>query len=178
MGSKLILYIAMSLDGYIAARDGSIGFLDDTSTSLPDLGYETFYSSIGSIIMGGKTYRQVKNELSPGKWIYEGMPCYAYSHERNSNDSNVKFTQLAPAQLLCEIRKNHTGNIWLMGGGEVIHGFMRENLIDEYYIYVMPTLLGDGIPLFIKDFPKIDLTLTRATGIGQITELVYCKKTP
>ncbi len=63
--SKLILYIAMSLDGYIADEDGNISFLDETPGPSPDLGYEKFYNSLQAIILGGKTYRQVKNDLSP-----------------------------------------------------------------------------------------------------------------
>ncbi len=60
-----------------------------------------------------------------------------------------------------------------MGGGEIIRCFMRENLIDEYYIYVMPTLLGNGIPLFPAGFPKTNLKLKSCKNIGEIVELIY-----
>lgn len=173
MKNKLILYIAMSLDGYIADQNGGIGFLEETPTTLPDLGYEEFYSSIRSIIFGGKTYRQVKNELSPEQWPYEGMPCYIYSRKQQKAEPGISFTDLPPAQLLQEIRKEHPGNTWLMGGGEIIRSFMMENLIDEYYIYVMPVILGDGIPLFPPGFPKASLRLTSCKNIGEIAELIY-----
>ena len=65
MKNKLILYIAMSLDGYIAEKDGNISFLDETPSPSPDLGYEAFYHSLQELILGGITYRQIKNELSP-----------------------------------------------------------------------------------------------------------------
>lgn len=173
MENKLILYIAMSLDGYIADKDGGIGFLEETATSLPDLGYEEFYSSIGAIIFGGKTYRQVKNELSPDKWMYEGMPCYICTRQQQPHDPNVHFTDLPPTQLLETIQKEHPGNTWLMGGGEIIRRFMQESLIDEYRIYVMPTILGEGIPLFPASFPKANLKLTSCKNFGEIVELVY-----
>ncbi len=67
MKNRLILYIAMSLDGYIAEKDGNINFLDETPGPSPDLGYEEFYDSVQAIILGGKTYRQIKNDLSPGQ---------------------------------------------------------------------------------------------------------------
>lgn len=67
MKNKLILYIATSLDGYIAEKDGNISFLDETPNPSPDLGYEKFYHSVQAMILGGKTYRQIKNELSPDK---------------------------------------------------------------------------------------------------------------
>ena len=74
MEGKLILYIAMSLDGYIAGPDGGVRFLEETPGPSPDLGYEEFYGSLQAVIMGGTTYRQIKNEPSPGKWPYKGCP--------------------------------------------------------------------------------------------------------
>lgn len=175
--NKLILYIAMSLDGYIADKNGSVDFLDDTPAPVPDLGYEEFYASIQAIIFGGTTYRQVKNELSPDKWPYPGMPCYICTKQQDSDDPNVCFTQLPPRQLLEAIWKDHPGNVWLMGGGKIIRSFLQENLIDEYYIYIQPTLLGNGIPLFPADFPRASLTLESCQSIGEIVELHYRKKT-
>ena len=176
MENKLLLYIAMSLDGYIAEKDGSIRFLEETPGPEPDLGYERFYQSLQAVVMGGKTYRQIKNELSPEKWPYEGMPCYVCTRQQHPFDPNVQFTSLPPGrQVLDLISKDHSGNIWLMGGGEIIRCFMRENLIDQYYIYVMPTVLGDGIPLFPAGFPKTDLKLESCKNIGEIVELIYQK---
>lgn len=174
--NKLILYIAMSLDGYIAEKDGGIRFLEETPNPSSDLGYEKFYSSVQAALLGGKTYRQIKNDLSPGKWPYEGMPCYVCTRQQHPFDPNVQFTSLPPGrQVLDLISKDHSGNIWLMGRGEIIRCFMRENLIDQYYIYVMPTVLGDGIPLFPAGFPKTDLKLESCKNIGEIVELIYQK---
>ncbi len=176
MKNKLILYIAMSLDGYIADKDGGIGFLDETPSPSPDLGYEDFYRSVQAMILGGKTYRQIKNVLSPAQWPYEGMPCYVCSRRQHPYDSNVQFTSLPPGQQLLDlISRQHKGTIWLVGGGEIVHGFMQANLIDTYYIYVMPTLLGNGIPLFPKGFPQTKLRLESCKNIGEIVELIYHK---
>ena len=176
MKNILILYIAMSLDGYIADKDGDISFLNETPSPSPDLAYEAFYHSLQAIIIGGKTYRQIKTELSPDKWPYEGMPCYVCTRQSFQYDTNVQFTSLPPGkQVLDLISKEHSGNIWLMGGGEIISCFMCENLIDKYYIYVMPTLLGKGIPLFPPEFPKTNLKLESCKNIGEIVELIYQK---
>ncbi len=178
MKNKLILYIAMSLDGYIAEKDGNIGFLDEVPGPSPDLGYESFYDSVQAIILGGKTYRQIKNELSPDKWPYEGMPCYVCTRRQLQYDPNVRFTSLPPGQQVLDfISEKHAGSIWLMGGGEIVRGFMRENLIDKYYIYVMPIVLGSGIPLFPPEFPKTNLKLESSKSIGEIVELIYQKDT-
>ena len=178
MKNKLILYIAMSLDGYIAEKDGDISFLDETLSPSPDLEYEEFYNSLCAVIMGGNTYRQIKNELSPDKWPYKGMPCYVCTRRQYQDNSDVQFTSLLPGKPLLDfIAKKHSGNVWLMGGGEVIRCFMRENLIDQYYIYVMPTVLGNGIPLFPPEFPKTNLKLESCKNIGEIVELIYQKNT-
>lgn len=173
MENKLILYIAISIDGYIADKNGCIDFLYDPPVSMTDLDYEVFYASIQAIIFGGTTYRQIKNELSPNQWPYPGMPCYICTHQCNQDDPNVSFTQLPPKQLLNMVWMKHPGNVWLMGGGKITRSFLRENLIDEYYIYIQPTILGDGIPLFPADFPKTNLNLTSCKKIGEIVELRY-----
>ena len=64
----------------------------------------------------------------------------------------------------------------LMGGGEIVYGFMRDGLVDQYYIYAMPVLLGDGIPLFPAGFPKAELTLESCKNFGEIVELVYRRR--
>lgn len=176
MENKLILYIAMSVDGYIADKDGNVDFLYETPMPSPDLDYEAFYASIQAIVFGGTTYRQVKNELSPNEWPYPGMPCYVYTHQQNPADPNICFTQLPPKLLLEQIWREHPGNIWLMGGGKIVRNFLRENLIDEYYIYIQPTMLGGGIPLFPADFPKTNLSLKSCRQIGDIIELLYQRK--
>ena len=178
MEGKLILYIAMSLDVYIAEPDGNVRFLEETPGPSPDLGYEEFYGSLQAVIMGGTTYRQIKNELSPGKWPYEGMPCYVCTRRQDQDDPNVRFTSLPPRQLLELVFKEHPGNVWLMGGGETVRRFMEENLIDLYCLYVMPTALGSGIPLFPPGFPKTSLRLERCEAIGEIAELVYRRQLP
>ncbi|MCI9120375.1 MAG: dihydrofolate reductase [Oscillibacter sp.] len=176
MKNKLILYIAMSLDGYIAEKDGDIRFLEDTPSPSPDLDYQRFYSSLEAIILGGNTYRQIKQELFPDKWPYEEKPCYVCTRRQHQYDPNVQFLSFPTGQqILRFLSKKHAGNIWLMGGGELIRCFMQENLIDEYYIYVMPVVLGDGIPLFPSGFSKTNLKLESCKNIGEIVELIYKK---
>ncbi len=147
--------------------------MEETSVSMSELGYDEFYSSIGSIIMGGKTYRQLVNEISPDKWLYEGNPCYVYSRLLKDDNANVRFTSLPPSELLEKIRSEHSGNIWLMGGGEIISLFMKENLVDVYFVYIMPVLLGGGLKLFPEGFSETGLDFKSAGSIGDIVELIY-----
>ena len=182
MAGKLILYIACSLDGYIAEADGGIGFLEENPTPMTALGYDAFYASVSTLIMGGTTYRQIANELSPEKWLYAGKTTYVYTNFPIEESDDIKKASLPPCQLLEYIRKirkiqkTAADDIWLVGGGEIIRLFMAENLIDEYRIYVMPKLLGNGIPLFPATFPPCSLQLHSVQQIDDIAELTYRRR--
>lgn len=171
----LILYVACSLDGYIADSDGGISFLEETSASMDDFGYNAFMSSVGSLIMGGQTYRQIVTELSPSQWPYEGKACYVYSRTATGRNEHAAFTSKPPAELLADIRREHAGAVWLVGGGEIIRLFMEGHLVDEYRLYVMPVVLGAGIPLFPPGYSKASLTLQSVKNIHGIVELIYTR---
>ena len=174
MENKLILYIACSLDGYIADKNGGIDFLSETT--LEAMGYDAFYDTIRTIIMGNTTYRQLTTELSPDAWPYEGRHCYVYSRTETGKTEYVEYTALPPKELLANIRTDHPGNIWLMGGGEIVRLFMQDDLIDEYRITVMPILLGGGLPMFPAGFPKASLTLLKVNNINGVLELIYRRR--
>ncbi|KPI49338.1 dihydrofolate reductase [Clostridioides difficile] len=175
---KVVLYIAMSLDGYIAEENGSVGFLDEI---YPDFqqeeDYNTFYNTIDTIIMGNSTYTQIVNELSPTQWYYKGKECYVYSNTVNGTTENVKYTNLEPQKLIEQLGKeNNKKDIWIVGGSDIVKLFMKDNLIDDYYIYIMPIILGKGIPLFKSGINKTNLNFKRLSNIGELVKLEYSKK--
>lgn len=138
---KTILYIAISLNGYIAKEDGSVDWL---SSFNEDYGYEKFLSTIDTIIMGRKTYQQV---LTFGEWPYKGIRTYVFTHQKLKNDNNVEFASGEIIQTINKIKKQSNKNIWLVGGAELITEFVKQQLIDEYQIFIMPVFLGSGISL-------------------------------
>ena len=124
---KIILYIAISLDGFIAKEDGNIDWL---SSFDEDYGYDEFLSTLDTIIMGRKTYEQV---LSFGEWPYSGLNTFVYTHQDSKeNDNNIEFISGSIPQTLAEIKKQSEKNIWLVGGGNLITEFVKHQLIDEY----------------------------------------------
>ena len=145
---KVILFIAISLDGYIASKDGSIDWLFTDS----DYGTNAFMKSIDTILMGRKTYEQA---VEFGLDFYKGKKIYVFTKSKKLkaaegceiiNEDVISFTK--------KLIKKKGKNIWLMGGGELSSSFQKKNLINEYSLFVHPIILGEGIPLF-KNLSKV-----------------------
>ena len=73
---KTVLYIGMSLDGYIADRGGGVGWMDGQDGGGTEESYAGFLAAVDTVVMGWNTYHQIVTELSPGQWPYEGLSCY------------------------------------------------------------------------------------------------------
>ncbi len=154
-GLKKILYIAMSLDGYIATRSGDIDWLvEDPGYDF----YERFIENIGSIIMGRKTYEKILSfDID---WPYGSIPCFVLTSSDEFNDTDiVSFTNSPVDELVDEISSRTEKDIWILGGGVVVSEFLTSGLIDEIIIGIMPVLLGDGIPLFQEGSGETKLEL-------------------
>ncbi len=149
MMPKVVLYIACSLDGFIARPDGNIDWLN----SLPnpegiDHGYADFYSSIGATVMGRKTYQEVLG-FGVG-WPYEGTDSYIVTRDsdfRPSSPGTFPVLKDLPG-LVQRLKSNLHKDIWLVGGGQLITSFLNQDLIDRTIITYIPLVIGEGIPLF------------------------------
>ena len=98
---KAVLFIAMSLDGYIADRDGKMDWLmgQDNDAETTD-SYADFEKNIDTVIMGWKTYHQVATELSPEQWVYENLQSYVLTHRDCPSTNNITFTSIDPCSLV------------------------------------------------------------------------------
>ena len=174
---KTILYIAMSLDGYIADKNGSVDWLagQDEETENEDT-YSQFIKDIDTVVMGWNTYAQVRKELSPEKWPYENLTSYIITHRNEESTEKIRFVRKDPCELITGLRKMQGKNIWICGGAGIIQPLIKRNLIDEYHISIIPTILGDGIPLFGKRETEIQLQLKYTKTYNGITELAYEKR--
>ena len=155
---KIVLYIATSLDGYIARENGDIDWLSMVESPNEDYGYTDFLKSVDTVIMGRRTYDQV---LTFGDFPYKDKKCYVISRTARPKDDYVEFWSGDICKLISEIRQKDGSNIWLVGGAQIAGEFLRKNLIDRYIISVLPVLLGKGILLFHSDIPEIRLQLLR-----------------
>lgn len=174
---RVVLFIAMSLDGYIADENGKVEWLNghDCERENPDT-YSTFVQEVDTVVMGWNTYHQIATELSPEKWVYEGLTSYVVTHKSLPASNHVLFTTKNPCDLVKELREQQGKNVWICGGAEVIQQLVQANLIDEYYISVIPTILGGGIRLFGTSPEEIRLKLIRTQTYNGITELVYIQR--
>ncbi|MCB5954690.1 dihydrofolate reductase family protein [Enterococcus sp. CWB-B31] len=146
---KVILYIATSLDGYIAETDGSIDFLTvETDAPEEDNSYEELLERIDTVVLGRTTYDQVVNELSPEQYPYEDKTSYIITHHEKPENADLIFTAEQPDKLVERLKKEEGKDIWIVGGGQVITPLINCNLIDEYIVTTIPVILGQGIPLF------------------------------
>ena len=170
--SKVILYIAMSLDGYIARKDGSVDWLDEDEEE-EETGYLDFYKTIDTIVMGRKTYEQV---MSFGDWVYKGKKNYVLTSNKVGikENSDVEIVDEDTAAFINKLKLESKSNIWLLGGAETVNVFLDEELIDEFRIAVIPVILGEGIRLFTSSKEQ-KLKLADTKRYGNIVELKYMR---
>ena len=172
---EVILYIAASLDGYIARLDGAVDWLDALPVSEPaeDYGYSEFIAGVGVVLMGRTTYEQV---LSFGvDYPYPGAEGYVFSRSRaGEGDDNVQFVDGQDIPGLVErLKASQDKNLWLIGGGQLVREFLCLDLIDQMELFLLPVILGQGIPLFPPETPQRDLRLVNCrnydSGMVQLT---------
>ncbi len=159
--SKIILYIAVSLDGFVAKSDGDISWLDKYQGGEEDYGYSNFYKKIGACIMGTKTYEKA---LTFAGGIDKKMPTYVVTHRKLKLPADADITLYSGnlSELLKVIQRRTRKNVWLVGGGQLAQSFLKECLIDKIILSTIPVILGEGISLFGNVKKELDLVLIKA----------------
>ncbi len=148
------IYVATSLDGFIARKNGAIDWLNEANKTVPedeDCGFISFMNSIDALIMGRKTFETV---LSFGcEWPYGDTPVIVLSHKNveipNNLQTTVSFSNESPTELTKRLKKKGAKRLYI-DGGATIHSFLKEDQIKDITITVIPIVIGDGIPLFGK----------------------------
>ena len=171
---NVVLYIAMSLDGYIADARGGVDWLggQDSGGDTGD-SYDKFIRTVDTVVMGWRTYHQIRTELSPDQWVYDNLHSYIITHRSCVSERNITFVAAAPGALIRELKEKKGKDIWICGGGDIVRQLMEDRLIDRYHISVIPTILGKGIPLFSAMEEERKLQLLDCRTDNGITELVY-----
>jgi len=172
---KIKLYIASSLDSFIARENGTIDWLFTDA----DYGYTEFYNSIDTIFVGRKTYEQ---SLTFEEYPYKGKKVYVFTHnakkQKDKYTSDVEYIDRDIPEFVRGLMQQPVNNrdIWLLGGGEIASLFLNAHLVHEIILSIHPIILGKGIPLFNKIKKLVKLTLVKSSqfesGLVQLHYMV------
>lgn len=174
---KVILFIAMSLDGYIADCQGGVGWLQGQNQQEEgEDTYSAFIQRVDTVVMGWNTYDQIVTELSPDQRVYDQQTSYVITHRSLPSTGKIIFTSKSPCLLVKELKQKEGKNIWICGGAKVAEQLMDEDLIDRYEISVIPVILGSGIPLFGGVRKEIPLALVDVQQDNGIVNMIYTRR--
>ena len=173
---KVSLFIAMSLDGYIARSDGGVDWLSGQGDDENNDSYTEFIKNIDTILMGWNTYNQIISELSPKKWVYNDFTTYVITHRDVALSKKIRFKNVNPVDLIKRLKEKKGKDIWICGGANIVEQLVNENLIDIYYVTVIPILLGSGIRLFKNGKRENKLKLINTNVYNGMVDLVYIRR--
>ena len=172
MERRVILYIATSLDGYIAKIDDDLSFLSVVEQQGEDYGYGEFIQTVDAVIVGRRTYEKV---LSMGySFPHTDKDAYIITRTERPSLGSVQFYTGNLKELVLKLKSEPGKNIFVDGGAEIVNELLKEALIDELIISVIPLLLGNGIRLFKDGRPEQNLQLLSAKQFDKgLTQLHY-----
>lgn len=155
---KIIVNLAMSADGFIARPDGNLDWLTKRPEPEGFYGLPEFERSTDAKILGRKTYDWV---LRQGAHFSGEAPHYVFSRQPApaSVPTGINFVSEPISAFVEGLRSQPGKNIWMMGGGDIIASFLDEDAIDEFIIEVVPTFIGEGIPLLAPRHREVPLHL-------------------
>lgn len=163
MSLKVSVYIATSLDGFIARKNGDIDWLPTPTEGGEDFGYADFMSTVDTIVMGRNTFEKV---LTFGGWPYDKKVVVLTSRDLTLPTNlidKVESLHLSPRKLIHELELRGMRHIYL-DGGVTIQRFIQEGLVNELTLTTIPILIGEGLPLFGALKKDVPLELIHATS--------------
>lgn len=149
------LYIAMSLDGFIAGPNNDLSFLNPMHMEGEDYGYSNFIQDVDAIIWGRKTYDHLLKMVP--EFPFKNKKCFVLSTKNEGSDEHVTFVKPPLKPLIEQLQKETPGKIYCDGGAELVNQMLKESLFDEFIISIVPVLLGSGTRLFMNNNQQTSL---------------------
>lgn len=169
---KLSIFIATSVDGYIAKPNDDLSFLKLVEKEGEDYGYTQFTETIDTLIIGRKTYDYVVKEIGSSHYDNGDREVYIITRNPRPKVGRTTFYTGNPGDLVRELKSEEGKNIYCDGGAEVINELLTQDLIDEMIISIVPVIVGNGTRLFKDGRPEMSLELVRTetfdTGLTQL----------
>jgi len=163
------VFIATSLDGFIAKPDGTFDFLSIVEQPDEDYGFAEFFATVDALVIGRNTY---ETALGFPEWPYAGKRCIVLTHRETPSVHGEQFFAGEPLALVEQLALSGAQRLYV-DGGAVIRTFLAENLIDDLTVSIIPVLLGQGISLFGAEVPEQRLILQNsqvfASGLVQLS---------
>lgn len=170
MNRKVILYIATSADGYIAKPGDDLNFLSIVQRDGEDYGYGDFIKTIDTVILGRKTYDWVMTQVP--EFPHADKETYVVTRNKRGDVGKTQFYTGSLKELIAGLKVLPGKNIFIDGGAEIVHALMKDGLIDEFIISVIPVFVGAGTRLFNDGRPEQRLELVSSkqfdTGLVQL----------
>ena len=179
MTRKLILNIAISLDGYIATEDGKFDWIeghnDSSQNTMEQFDFSNFVKECDYIVMGRKSFEDCGIEHIED---YKNKHFLIAGNNISTKNeyNNLEFVNKDIVEKILSIKQENSGNIWLFGGAETAKDFIKSDIIDEYIIGIIPVILGKGKRLFFDEYPFIHLHLKQCTVNDGIVILHYARR--
>jgi dihydrofolate reductase len=174
---KLSLFIATSLDGYIAKPNDDLSFLKLIEKEGEDYGYAEFTANIDTIILGRRTYDWVLREIGTSHYDNGERNVYVITRSERQSVGKTKFYTGNLTELVQQLKSENGKNIYCDGGAEIVNELLSSDLIDEFIVSIVPVLVGNGLRLFKDGRPEqqLELVNTKAFDTGLI-QLHYKRK--
>ncbi|ROL61869.1 dihydrofolate reductase [Bacteroidetes/Chlorobi group bacterium ChocPot_Mid] len=168
MDRKVILYIATSLDGYIAKPNNDLSFLSIVQKEGEDYGYAQFVNSVDTVVLGRKTYDYVMTQVP--EFPHADKNSFIITRTAKPSIGKTNFYTGKLKYLISRLKSEQGKNIFIDGGAEIVNELLKEKLIDEFIISVIPILVGNGTKLFKDGRPeqKLELISTKQFEKGLI----------
>jgi dihydrofolate reductase len=174
---KLSLFIATSLDGYIAKPNDDLSFLKAVEKEGEDYGYAEFTATIDTVIIGRKTYDYVLKEIGSSHYDNGQQDVYVLTRTTRPSVGRTTFYSGKLAELVKRLKSERGKNIYCDGGADVIDELLQHDLIDEFIVSIIPILVGDGTRLFKNGRPEqlLELMNVKTFDTG-LTQLHFARK--
>ena len=178
MTRKIILNLAISLDGFIAREDGSFDWIKGDGSKVCDtkdeFDFDDFLKGVDIVVMGRKSWEDAPEE---GRAMFEGKKVCVVSHRDIENcPENVEVISGDVVEVVAKMQEEDGGDVWLYGGGEIVDYFVKTDVVDEYIVGIVPVLLGKGRPLFLGGSDELRLKLKSLSSKDGIVIMKYSRK--
>lgn len=174
---KLSLFIAMSLDGYIAQPNDDLSFLKTVEREGEDYGYANFASTIDTLIVGRKTYDYVLEKIGASHYDNGQRDVFVITRTKRPSAGRTIFYSGNLTELVKRLKSLEGKNIYCDGGAEIINELLGDYLVDEFIISIVPVLVGGGTRLFKDGRPEQQLELLNVKTFDTgLTQLHYKRK--